>query len=286
MAHLRFHHGVLVVALAASAIVFCPRSARAQDAKTLFTGICTACHTIGGGKRVGPDLAGVTKRRSRAWLVSFIKSSQTMVKSGDATAVKLFNKYNKAVMPDSTYTDSQIASILSYIESQGGSATDAPSAAQPWASRPPTATDIEDGRWMFEGLTRFAKGGPACNSCHHVRDDAVIGGGILAKDLTSVFSSMGGDGVRAILGQPPFPVMEQAYKSHPLTNRERFVLIAFLQHADKQKAFQQPGDVGAKLFFGGLGGLGLLLALYGLIWARRKKRSVNDEIYRRQIRSW
>src|SRR4051794_22190846 len=33
-----------------------------------FTNHCAACHTIGGGDRVGPDLRGVSERRDHAWL--------------------------------------------------------------------------------------------------------------------------------------------------------------------------------------------------------------------------
>ena len=82
-----------------------------------FKSICAACHTVGKGKLVGPDLAGVTSRRSEAWLLSFIKSSQTMVKKGDPVAVKLFNEFNKIPMPDQNMTDVQIKDILAYIKS-------------------------------------------------------------------------------------------------------------------------------------------------------------------------
>ncbi|MBM3435704.1 MAG: cytochrome c, partial [Bacteroidetes bacterium] len=50
---------------------------------------CTACHTIGKGKLIGPDLKGVNDRHNEAWLLSFIRSSQTMIKNGDPVAVKL-----------------------------------------------------------------------------------------------------------------------------------------------------------------------------------------------------
>jgi protein SCO1/2 len=38
----------------------------------LFQSRCSACHTIGQGDRVRPDLAGVTTRRERAWLVCYL----------------------------------------------------------------------------------------------------------------------------------------------------------------------------------------------------------------------
>ena len=52
-----------------------------------------------------------------------------------------------------------------------------------------------------------------------VNNDAVIGGGILASELTSVFSRMGDPAVRSILGNAPFPVMKTAYLDKPLTEQ-------------------------------------------------------------------
>ncbi|RLD56067.1 MAG: cytochrome C [Bacteroidetes bacterium] len=76
---------------------------------------CGACHTIGKGKVVGPDLKGITEKRDEAWLISFIRSSQTMVKAGDAEAVKIFDEF-KIPMPDNNFTDEQIKGILTYIK--------------------------------------------------------------------------------------------------------------------------------------------------------------------------
>ncbi len=77
---------------------------------------CGACHSIGKGKIVGPDLKGVTERREEAWLISFIKSSQTMVREGDPIAVQVFEEHNKIPMPDNSFTDEQVKGILAYIE--------------------------------------------------------------------------------------------------------------------------------------------------------------------------
>lgn len=88
---------------------------QAPDGAQLFT-ICGACHTIGKGKLVGPDLAGVTQRRDRAWLIPFIQNSQAVIQSGDPVAVKLFEDHNKIPMPPSTYSVEQINAVLDYIE--------------------------------------------------------------------------------------------------------------------------------------------------------------------------
>ncbi|MBN3035981.1 MAG: c-type cytochrome [Bacteroidales bacterium] len=76
---------------------------------------CSACHTIGKGKLVGPDLYGVNEKYSEDWLIRFIRSSQTMIQSGDPQAVKIWEEYNKIPMPDNDLTDEQIRGILAYI---------------------------------------------------------------------------------------------------------------------------------------------------------------------------
>jgi cytochrome c551/c552 len=66
--------------------------------KALFNAQCAACHKLD-AKMTGPALRNVTDRHSNEWLQSWIKNSQAMVKSGDAEAVKIYEEYNKAIMP-------------------------------------------------------------------------------------------------------------------------------------------------------------------------------------------
>ena len=80
---------------------------------------CKACHTIGGGKLVGPDLKGVTDRHSETWLIKFIQNSQAMVKAGDKEAVKVFEENYKIPMPAHKLTDAQVKDILLYIKAGG-----------------------------------------------------------------------------------------------------------------------------------------------------------------------
>ncbi len=89
----------------------------AEDEKNFQ--VCKACHTIGGGKLVGPDLAGINERREEAWLIKFIQNSQEMVKSGDELAVKVFNDNLKIPMPNNDLTDDQVRGVLLYIASGG-----------------------------------------------------------------------------------------------------------------------------------------------------------------------
>lgn len=91
-------------------------SAFSQEGKKLFKGNCGVCHTVAGGKLVGPDLKGVNTRHDEAWLLKWIKSSQTMVKAGDKKAIQLFNENDNLVMPDQVLTDEEIKSILAFVQ--------------------------------------------------------------------------------------------------------------------------------------------------------------------------
>ncbi|MGH6782776.1 MAG: SCO family protein, partial [Sphingomonadaceae bacterium] len=46
--------------------------------QALFIKACAACHTIGGGKRVGPDLEALTARRDRGWIVNYLMEPDQM----------------------------------------------------------------------------------------------------------------------------------------------------------------------------------------------------------------
>lgn len=274
-------HGRLLALAALTMACALSAPANAATGEENFAKICGACHSIGGGKLVGPDLAGVTTRRTEDWLLKFIKSPKAMIDAGDATAVALFKEFN-LVMPDATqYNDAEIKDIVAYLGTKSGVAAAATPPPPPKEASP---AEIARGQNLFQGLERLKNGGPACNSCHHVKNDAVIGGGVLAKELTTVFSTMGTPGINAILGKPPFPVMAAAYAEHPLTDDETAALVGFLQDADKKHELQQPRDYGFRLVWSGAAALVPLMGLYSLIWRKRKVRPVNDKVFDRQVK--
>lgn len=255
-------------------------SANAATGEENFTKICGACHSIGGGKLVGPDLAGVTTRRTEEWLNKFIKSPKAMIDSGDATAVGLFKEFN-LVMPDPAYSDVEIKDIVAYLATKSAAAT-VPTPPPPPKEASPA--EIARGQNLFQGLERLKNGGPSCNSCHHVKNDAVIGGGVLAKDLTAVFTRLGTPGINAILGTPPFPVMAAAYADHSLAADETAALVGFLQDADKKQELQQPRDYGFRLIWSGAAALVPLMGLFSVVWRKRKVSPVNEKVFDRQVK--
>ncbi len=280
----------IIILLFLAGLFYCAAVFGQSEGEKLFNQVCVACHTVGQGRLIGPDLAGVQQRRSEEWLLKFIRSSQTVIQSGDPVAAALFEEYNKIPMPDNNYSDDQIRAVISYIaeNSPGGPGAAETGGISPAPGRPLSEAgeeNIQAGKNLFEGRTRLANGGPTCNSCHNVKNDALLGGGALAKDLTDAYSRLGEAGVKAILGNPPFPAMKQAYQNRLLSEAEIFDLTAFLQHADQVSNTQQAKNYRTQLLFTGLGGAVVLLLVFGGVWTRSKRGSVNRKIYERQIKS-
>jgi protein SCO1/2 len=97
----------------------------------LFRSRCAACHTIGKGAAVGPDLAGVTSRRDRAWLVRYIAQPDRLLLEKDPLAVELFTKFRSVRMPNLQMSPEEIGAVLRYVEEQGRAVAPVRNAAMP-----------------------------------------------------------------------------------------------------------------------------------------------------------
>jgi len=84
-----------------------------------FQSQCSVCHSIGQGDKMGPDLAGVTARRDRAWLARYIMMPDKLLAEGDPIAIALFEKYQYARMPNLRLSSDEVAAVLSYVEGRG-----------------------------------------------------------------------------------------------------------------------------------------------------------------------
>lgn len=97
-------------------------SAHAQDdpkaGEALFKANCTTCHLVQ-GKRVGPELLGMSSRYEEDWLIPWIKNSQAMIAAGDETAVRLFEEHNRLVMTAfPQLSDDDVRDIITYVEAE------------------------------------------------------------------------------------------------------------------------------------------------------------------------
>ena len=91
-----------------------PTDKDAVAAKLAFESKCLACHSIGQGKKLGPDIAGVTTRRTDAWLRQWLKSPEKMLQS-DADAMAMLKESNNIPMPNQGLSDVEINQYLAYF---------------------------------------------------------------------------------------------------------------------------------------------------------------------------
>jgi protein SCO1 len=82
----------------------------------VFKTRCSACHTIGKGDALAPDLANLTKRRDRAWVARYLTEPDKMLAEGDPVAKQLFAQYRGVRMPNLGLDEEEIAAILLHIE--------------------------------------------------------------------------------------------------------------------------------------------------------------------------
>ena len=87
-----------------------------------FATHCAACHTIGGGDGIGPDLRGVAAARNRAWLSRFIVEPDKMMAERDPIALALRDKYKQVRMPNLGLSAQDAAAILQFVEEQSAAA--------------------------------------------------------------------------------------------------------------------------------------------------------------------
>jgi len=252
----------------------------AQEGKALFETRCAVCHSIGGGVKVGPDLKGVVARRGADGTVAAVLDP---AKAGLKPTMPNLGVPRKDAEAIVAYLDQAQAAAGAAAASKESAAPAAQAAKEPETKGTPA--EIQLGGDLFEGKVRFANGGPSCNACHHVASEAHLGGGVLAAELTLVFSRVGKQGLSAMIAGNPFPVMQAAYAGKEFSDKEINALVGFLQHVDQEHARQMPKQWGWRMFSAGAGGVVVLLGIFGLAGRGRKKRCVNQDIYDRQITS-
>jgi nitrite reductase (NO-forming) len=94
-----------------------PSDPEALQGQRMFDTRCLACHTIGKGPAIGPDLRGVTERRTDAWITAWLRSPETMLAQDD-TAKALLARF-KVPMPNQNLTDADIKRLIKYLRWAG-----------------------------------------------------------------------------------------------------------------------------------------------------------------------
>jgi len=90
---------------------------QAQDValgEKIFTEKCVACHSIGQGRKIGPDLKMLSHMHDDEWTAAFINAPKQVIDSGDPYAQALFKEYGLH-MPDQDLDDHEMSSVLQFI---------------------------------------------------------------------------------------------------------------------------------------------------------------------------
>ena len=249
-------------------------TALAQDPAVFYRQNCAACHSIGGGPRVGPDLKDVSTRRDRAWLVRFLENPKAVIDSGDAYARELVTKSHGLVMPAvKGLDDAKTGALLDYIDAQSKPGQAAASGKKAMDERAFTGADVERGKEIVLGSRQLAGGGAPCISCHTLHELPGLGGGRLGPDLTRSYQRLGGrSSMSTWLASPPTPTMQAAYRAHAFTPAEITSLVAYFESAAKQDA-ANPAPAQARpvvtFLLIGLGGSLAALVFMDEFWRKR-----------------
>lgn len=262
-----------------AAALMAATSLYADDAAIYFRQNCTSCHTIGGGRLVGPDLKNVTQRKDRPWLQSFIANPRAKFDAGDPYVLRLKEEARGAVMPNIAGINETIAaSLLTLIEAES-KLPKSQFIGLNIGDQPFTAADVQNGYLIFTGQRKLTNGGPACISCHSVQGLGGLGGGQLAPDLTKVYERLlGRKGLAAWLQAPATPTMRPTFANAAFTNDEIVPLVAYFEASARQAPAAPDGSV-LSFFFLGLGGSILGYAGMDYVW-RKRFRSVRRALTR------
>jgi cytochrome c553 len=175
-----------------------------------FVQMCAGCHTIGGGKRTGPDLV-----TSIAWPVPDLKKG-----------VKNMEK-NVGPMTDETL-DAFVALLKSPEVKPRLTAAEQQIAAMFAARMAPASAEL--GAKLFRGSAPFANGGLACIACHAVDGH----GGNLGPELNGVHQKLGTTALVSAIEKAGFKIMEPAYRHHPVTAQEALHLAKYFETLNPQ----------------------------------------------------
>ena len=89
-------------------------AALASEGETAFQQKgCVGCHTVGGGKLTGPDLEGVTDRRSYEWFTAMVLKPDSMLQNDEA-AKQMLAEYMTPMVYMGT-TEQEARAIFEYL---------------------------------------------------------------------------------------------------------------------------------------------------------------------------
>ena len=229
-----------------------------SSGESVFNLHCSVCHAADGGGGIGPNLT------DEYWLHGgSIKNIFWVIKYG--VPDKGMISWQRQLSPIG------IRDVASYIITLGGTSPANPKEPQGKLHdetapvvipEKPAVTDmrstittvsdtmnnIQIGRGLFSGSIRLMNGGPGCITCHHVTEDMLPAGALIAPDLTNVYSRLDEKTIMKYATNPYHPTMQEAYKEKPVIKEEVTCLISFFEYVGTATVHQQQRDKRAASF--------------------------------------
>lgn len=251
------------------ALCVLPVQTYGQESAAFFKQNCYSCHTVGGGRLVGPDLKDVEQRKDRDWLVRYMLNPQAMIDRGDPYAKQILEEARGVVMPVIAGVTRDRASALLDLIAAESALEKSHFEGIKFSDRPFTVHDVETGKLLFTGLEKLKNGGPPCISCHTVRGLSLLGGGRLGVDLTKVSERIGGrKPLSAWLVSPATTTMQPVFKNNAMEPEEILSLVAYFEDSAKQVG-DDDSVAPLTFFLMGLIGMMLMLGLFDILWKNR-----------------
>lgn len=99
--------------------------------QALYRRACAACHTIGEGNKIGPDLFRITERRDPAWVKRFMVDPDRLRRERDPIALELMAQQPGIRMPNLGLSRTDAEDLLAYIAATSEKVAHEPARKEP-----------------------------------------------------------------------------------------------------------------------------------------------------------
>jgi cytochrome c oxidase cbb3-type subunit 3 len=226
---------------------------------TIFKAQCVVCHADDGGGGIGPNLTDTYWLHGGSinnifWVIKYGVPEKGMISWQNQlspTDIRDVASYIKSLAGTTPANPKEPQGEL-YDEKAPITVPDKPDLAADTRPNIYTVSDtldtIQIGRGLFSGSIRLNNGGPGCITCHHVEDDVLPKGALIAPDLTNVYSRLDGETIKKYATKPYHQTMIDAYKNMEVTMDEAELLLSFFEFVGTSTQHQEKRDKRAASF--------------------------------------
>ena len=111
-----------------------PITTRRDDGEYLYRSLCSSCHTVNQGEKIGPDLGRAYDSQDHNWLAEYTLRPDVVRGRKDPTAMALLSAYAAVRMPNLSLTPPEVQAIFRYIETARSRPAESVTAAAPAAA--------------------------------------------------------------------------------------------------------------------------------------------------------